>query len=356
MSPANWCLVILAIGAMCWVVHWWASRPVVEAQPAEGTETDEKKTLEEPSVESEPAANEAAAAHELPKLSGGDEDEDVEPTRVGAAAKSTSAPAIKIVYDDDAADDEPTQQRPLILVSAAAQSDKGTRRKRNEDSVLMLEEHGLFIVADGMGGYAGGQLASSLAVKTIEAAFERETFAGPVHENIPPRASELARAIQMANEAVLTRAAKEKQLEGMGTTICAARFSSNKQRLYVGHVGDSRIYCLRDGRLSQMTSDHTMRDYGVGGAAGAHLSRAVGIWPVVPVDIVLGKPRPGDSYLICSDGLTKMVDDAEIERILQQSAPQLAVERLVDVANDHGGKDNITVVVVHVTSPEAKVA
>jgi protein phosphatase len=119
--------------------------------------------------------------------------------------------------------------------------------------------------------------------------------------------------------------------------------------VYIGHVGDSRVYRMRGGKLRQMTSDHTMKELGVSGAGSAHLSRAVGIWPVVPIDIVLGKPKPGDIYLLCSDGLSKMVDDASIEEVLRTgTSPANAVEALINTANAHGGKDNVTVIVVRV--------
>lgn len=284
-----------------------------------------------------------------------EEDAAIEPTKVGAMLPpvrpkvSLSPPTQKIVYDDDAAVDEPTHAGALILVTAMAQTDKGLRRKRNEDSVLSREDDGIFVVADGMGGYRGGEIASKLAVSTIDRAFATNTFDGPEDDAIPRRASELARAIQMANEAIFEKAEGDKLLEGMGTTICAARFSATKQRLYVGHVGDSRIYCFRDGELRQMTSDHTMADLGVQGEGSNHLSRAVGIWPVVPIDILLGKPRPGDVYMLCSDGLTKMVTDKEIEAVLASSTtPSVVVDELVKRANAHGGKDNVSVIVVRV--------
>lgn len=280
-----------------------------------------------------------------------DVERDVEPTLVGA--KSIMAPPTqKIVYDDEAAIDEPTHAGALILVTATASTDKGLRRKRNEDSVLAREDEGIFVVADGMGGYRGGEIASQLAVSTIERAFVTKTFEGPPDDAIPARASELVRAIQMANEAILARAEGDAQLTGMGTTICAARFSKNKQRLYVGHVGDSRVYCYRGGKLRQMTSDHTMRDHGVTGEGSAHLSRAVGVWPVVPIDIVLGKPQPGDLYVLCSDGLTKMAKDEEIRAVLaSNNRPSVIAETLVKLANANGGKDNVSVIVVRVDDP-----
>jgi protein phosphatase len=186
-------------------------------------------------------------------------------------------------------------------------------------------------------------------VKTIARAFQRDVFDGPPHEGIPRRASELARAIQMANAAIRTRAGEDKELEGMGTTVCAARFAANKQRLYVGHVGDSRLYRLRGGTLKRLTSDHTMKDLGVEGVAAGYLSRAVGIWPVVPVDLIFCRPLLRDVYLLCSDGLTKMLNDEAICNLMRTGAPPARLARtLVDAANESGGKDNISVIIISV--------
>lgn len=288
-------------------------------------------------IEDEPA---------LPRV-GYEEDEAVDPTKVGEVAV-LGAPALPVLYDQDAAVDEPTHAGALIVTSAFAQSDTGRRRKRNEDSVLVADDDGLYVVADGMGGYSGGEVASNLAVETIATAFKERRFEGPAHADIPKRASELARAIQMANLNIHKTASSDPRLEGMGTTVCAARFSSNKQRLYVGHVGDSRIYRLRDGQLKQMTADHTMKDLGVEGPTAAHLSRAVGVWPTVPIDVVLAKPMPGDVYLLCSDGLTKMVSNDVISQVLAHEKPNEAAGKLVHAANENGGKDNISVIVVQV--------
>jgi len=261
-------------------------------------------------------------------------------------------PANPIVLDDDA-DDEPelTPTHPLILTSAMVQTDPGKRRARNEDSFLTLEDHSLYMVADGMGGYAGGALASSLAVENVERAFKDSTFPGLAHDNLPRRASELVRAIQVANDAIHARAKKDTALSSMGTTVCAARFCPQKQRLYIGHVGDSRVYRLRDGQLQQLTSDHSMAQHGVTGPMAQHLSRAVGIWPTVPVDVLLAKPMAGDVYLLCSDGLSRMVPDDDIGAILKQETPPAVASQLVAKANAQGGRDNITVIVVHVTRP-----
>jgi protein phosphatase len=291
----------------------------------------------------------------IPNLRYDDDDTVDEPTRVSSQLQTTAPPSVPktFVVDDEAGIDEPTQNKPLILVAASGQSDNGRARKRNEDAVLMREDHGLFVVADGMGGYSGGDVASELAIRTIEEAFDKHHFDGAPEAAIPARASELSRAIQMANAAVYRKATGNRKLEGMGTTVCAARFAVKKQRLYIGHVGDSRVYCLRDGALRQITSDHTMAEFGLRGTGSSHLSRAVGVSQTVPVDVVIGKPRAGDVYLLCSDGLTKMVEDTEIERVLRDSSPPAAVERLIDAANDRGGKDNISVIVVSIEEPQA---
>jgi PPM family protein phosphatase len=285
-----------------------------------------------------------------------EEDEEIDPTKVGARPGGKrpiyQPPVHRIVYDEDAEEDEPTRAESLFLVSATAQTDMGLRRKRNEDSVLELESASLFVVADGMGGYRGGELASQLAVKTIGDAYRNRIFEGDAHESVPTQASELARAIQMANAAILDTANQRRELEGMGTTVCAARFSANKKRIYIGHVGDSRCYRLRNGVMAQMTADHTMADHGVKGPEAAHLSRAVGIWPTVPIDIVMAVPVAGDVYLLCSDGLTKMLKDDVIASVLRgEEDLKAAVERLITLANARGGKDNITVVLVRVVPP-----
>jgi serine/threonine protein phosphatase PrpC len=289
-----------------------------------------------------------------------EEDAEIDPTMVGGGS-ATKQPVVyqppvkKIIYDEDAATDEPTRSETLFLVSATAQTDRGLRRKRNEDSLLVLESSSLFVVADGMGGYRGGELASQLAVKTIADAYLAKTFDGPPHENVPTHASELARAIQMGNAKILATANAQPEFAGMGTTLCAARFSGNKKRLYIGHVGDSRCYRLRGKVLQQMTADHTMADHGVKGPESAHLSRAVGIWPTVPIDIIMAVPAADDVYLICSDGLTKMLDDQMIGDVLRAEEDlKGAVERLIKTANARGGKDNVTVVLVRVVPPDWK--
>jgi protein phosphatase len=289
---------------------------------------------------------------DLPRLDA-EEDDELEPTKVGRVDRSAIQPVLeKIVFDEGADSEDPAEATPPFVVYAYAQTDPGKRRKQNQDSHLVLDDQSLFVVADGMGGHRGGQHASMLAVKTINDAFSQKNFEAAPHVDVPLPASELARAIQMANSAILEEAKDRPELTGMGTTLCAARFTPKTQRLYIGHVGDSRCYRVRDGVMKQMTTDHTMADYGVAGPEGSHLSRALGVWPTVPVDVIMAKPKLGDVYLICSDGLTRMIPDGTIAtQLLHEEDSKAAVERLVFFANAHGGKDNITVILIRIVEP-----
>ena len=284
-----------------------------------------------------------------------EEDEDVEPTRVGRYERQSIRPPVERHVFDEGADGkvDPRTSKPLdLVVYALAQTDPGKRRKQNEDSFLVREKLGVYVVADGMGGHRGGEFASKCAVDTIAKAFETKKFDAEAHADIPLEASELARSIQMANAAILAEASAKPELKGMGTTLCAARFTEDARRLFLGHVGDSRCYRVRGGVMTQMTKDHTMADYGVAGPEGAHLSRALGVWPTVPIDIIMAAPELNDVYLICSDGLTKMLTNETIQtQLLHEEDPKAAVERLVFFANAHGGKDNITVILLRVVEP-----
>ncbi len=261
------------------------------------------------------------------------------------------SPKVEVIYEQGAEIEEVTAPVARILITAQGDSDRGKRRPDNQDSLLVYEEKAVFVVADGMGGYEGGQLASSIAVDTIRVAFEMDEFDGQTEADIevPRRGRELACAIQMANQAVLEKARSDPALSQMGTTIMAARFSPNKQRVYIGHVGDSRCYRLRDGTLRQLTTDHTMKALGMKGPRANDLSRAVGIGAKVTIDLVIDKPRNGDLYLLCSDGLSKMVSDEKVQDLLvAQKDLNIAVYDLIEAANDAGGRDNVTAVVIKV--------
>jgi protein phosphatase len=228
-----------------------------------------------------------------------------------------------------------------VNVRVGAATDIGLVRERNEDSYLLEEP--LFAVADGMGGHRGGEVASRMALETIESLFRRGRGA-------------LAEQVQEANRAVYERSSTDRSVAGMGTTLTAAVVEDERARL--AHVGDSRAYLFRDGELRMLTEDHTlvhrMVQQGEITEAEAErhpqrsvVTRALGVEGSVPVDEVIVDLRPGDRLLICSDGLTSMVGDDTIAGVLsRENDPQAAAETLVRAANDAGGVDNTTVIVL----------
>ena len=266
---------------------------------------------------------------------------------------------IELSYEEDAEAEEVTAASARILIHAAGDSDQGRVRKRNEDSLLVMPERSLFAVADGMGGHRGGAVASSLAIDALQDAFDREAFEGRVQANgeVPRRARELAAAVHMTNECVRSMAFADRELSDMGTTLVAARFSPNKQRLYVGHVGDSRCYRLRQGKLRQLTTDHTMASLGVTGPSANHLYQAIGVSPGLAIDLIVDKPRDDDLYMLCSDGLSKMVSDDELRDVLLEHEDlESALYTLIEAANDRGGNDNVTVIIIKVLARNSKMA
>jgi serine/threonine protein phosphatase PrpC len=246
-------------------------------------------------------------------------------------------------------EEEPTGPNALILVTAVGRTDPGLKRKHNEDAYVILEDHHLFVIADGMGRHAAGEVASQLCVDAITEAFRTGNF-GPEREPpLPKRASRLRGSILMANDRILLAAQANDAYSGMGTTVVAAYFSPNNQRVYVANVGDSRCYRLRDGKLHQLTTDHTLGAAGIQGKSASVLSRAVGIEENVEVDASMESPLPGDIYLLCSDGLSRMVKDEEIQQTLVGVKDlEEATKILIDKANQGGGRDNITTILVRV--------
>jgi len=232
------------------------------------------------------------------------------------------------------------------LGSFAAASDPGRRRRRNEDSYVLQPP--LFAVADGMGGAQAGEIASRLA-------------AGALEEGASGRIEEL---IQEANRRVHQRSIEDPGASGMGTTMTVAVVEADA--VQIGHVGDSRAYLVRDGELEQLTQDHSLVGELVRSGklspeeAGSHpqrsvITRAVGTDPDVDVDTFAIEPRVGDVFLICSDGLTDMVDDRKIERLVTEKRGDLRglVDSLIRAANKGGGDDNITVVAFEIAEGDA---
>ena len=231
----------------------------------------------------------------------------------------------------------------MRVASSHAVTDPGKKRRRNEDAYVIAPP--LFAVADGMGGAQAGEVASGLAASALE-----ESGANGGGER---RVTEL---IQEANRRVHQRATTDATTAGMGTTITAALVEPDG-RVVFGHVGDSRAYLLRDDKLEQLTDDHTLvaelvrRGELSPGEAEVHpqrsvITRALGTDPDVDVDTFAVESHPGDIYLICSDGLSSMVDSTEIEEILRRYRDDLvgASRALIHAANHGGGEDNITAV------------
>jgi len=228
-----------------------------------------------------------------------------------------------------------------MRVTAAAATDIGRVREGNEDSYLT--EGPLFAVADGMGGHRGGEVASQLAVETLGKMFKEG-------------AGDLPDQVQEANRVVFERSILDRKVAGMGTTLTAALVEGDRVRL--AHVGDSRAYLLRDGELRLLTEDHTLVNRMVSEGeiskeeAETHpqrsvLTRALGVDTVVDVDDDTFQVRPGDRLLLCTDGLTSMVSEDQIGEVLRTVRdPQEAAKRLVRMANEAGGVDNTTVVIL----------
>jgi protein phosphatase len=248
-----------------------------------------------------------------------------------------------------------------LTVDWAARTDRGLRRQANEDSYCARPDLGLFVVADGMGGHAAGEVASRVSVDAIEEAIAAEADGGrePGEPATLSRADRLRAAFASANQRIAERTASDPALRGMATTASAV-WVGRDGLILVGHVGDSRIYLWRDGRMERVTLDHSWVEEQV--RAGAlhpsdarqHpwrnvVTRALagGTDPQVDVfDLVV---RPGDRLLICSDGLSSVVSDERLGRALaQRLTPERTCDDLVALANAEGGPDNITVVALDV--------
>jgi protein phosphatase len=235
----------------------------------------------------------------------------------------------------------------------------GRKRKRNEDSLFVDDRLGLYVVADGMGGYAGGDVASTIAVNAVSTSFDVSggfvAKTGVVDDARPRGGNELVWSIEQANRAIVERAAEDESYTGMGTTIVAARFSRRRQRVFIAHVGDSRCYRIRGEKMTLLTRDHTLAGKGMTGPLAAHLSRALGASNDVKVDLLVDAPLRGDRYLLCSDGLSKMIDEETIASLALAHANDsvdAVVQALVDKANAAGGRDNITVIFVLIEEPQ----
>ncbi|MDB4905749.1 MAG: hypothetical protein JWO05_533 [Gemmatimonadetes bacterium] len=247
----------------------------------------------------------------------------------------------------------------MVQLSHAARTDVGMIRSGNEDNFAAdaNDQRGLFVVADGMGGHAAGEVASEMAVQIVM----RELM--PVAELSDPGVlNRLAMALKAANRAIHDRTLTEVDKQGMGTTASVLLVAGS--RYLIGQIGDSRVYLLRDGALSQLTKDHSyvQEQVDLGNLtpeqARYHpysnvITRCVGASPDVEPDIYAGEIRLGDLFLVASDGLTGMVDDRRLQQLLlARVGPERKVHSLISEANGRGGLDNITAIVVEVMSVE----
>ncbi len=254
-----------------------------------------------------------------------------------------------------------------MKLECAVATDVGKRREKNEDNHLVNERIGLFVVADGMGGHVGGELASRLAVDTIgqvlQQLYDDPEMTLQSSEEIKPGDCKawLRYAIQVANLKIFEEAVKNPGLRGMGTTTVAILFQDDK--IFYANVGDSRIYRIRNKKIEQLSQDHSL--VGEQMRAGmiapeevrGHrlkniITRSVGFQAEVEVDIDSRSTKKGDLFILCSDGLSNPLSDKELLTIAENNLLQQVCQRYIDIANERGGEDNITVIVLKVVDEE----
>ena len=253
---------------------------------------------------------------------------------------------------------------------AAGLTDVGRQREHNEDSYCILPRHRLFVVADGMGGHRAGDVASRMATAEMSTFFEAtdaqngETPDWPIEldSRLTPEQNRLVSAVKVANQRIFQASVGNRAVQGMGTTIVGALFARDDRKIHIAHVGDSRAYRVRDANIAQLTRDHSLlNDYllvmpNLTDAQKDRLpsnviTRALGMQDGVAVDLYFEQVEPGDIYVLCSDGLSGMVGDEEILALVRSTGGDVeaAAKVLVSEANDRGGEDNITVVLVRIT-------
>jgi protein phosphatase len=246
-----------------------------------------------------------------------------------------------------------------MRIRYAAKTDVGMKRTHNEDYFSLIEQDQLFLVADGMGGHASGEVASKMAAETMQEFFTRSqdddvTWPYKMDRQLSFVENRLVVGVKMANQRIYEAALKDLRLKGMGTTIVGGQIVGDK--LYIAHVGDSRCYRIRDGKIQQMTRDHSLLEDYKDAKPGMSeeeqrkfphknvITRALGMRDTVQVDLHAQDIVPGDTYIFCSDGLSGMIDDDAILKVVVANPDlEVAVSALVEAANQAGGTDNVTV-------------
>jgi len=248
-----------------------------------------------------------------------------------------------------------------VRIRYAGNTDVGMKRSHNEDSLYLIPSQNLYMVADGMGGHASGEVASQLAVETVASFFQETaededmTWPFKMDKDREYQENRVVTGVKLANRRIFEQAIEEPRLKGMGTTLVVVFFTNGG--CYIGHVGDSRVYRLRGDSLTQLTEDHSLlNDYIKMKELTPEeienfphknvIVRALGMKETVQVDTQFEIPQHGDIYLLCSDGLSGMITDPVIEEILVENRGDLETScaKLIEKANKNGGTDNVTVV------------
>lgn len=238
-----------------------------------------------------------------------------------------------------------------MKISAYAVSDIGMKRKINQDAFLKDDALGLYVVADGMGGHKGGEVASRLAVEEIQK-FCRE------HKELPPR-DRLNQGVNRSCQEIFKSSNENDELAGMGTTVLALLI--HEGTVFIAQVGDSRAYLLSAGGIWQITEDHSLlneeiRAGRIDATQAANyqfknvITRSVGYESKVAVDLYSRKPKTGDMFLLCSDGLSGLVEAEEMLKEIKKGGPDVGLKNLITLANARGGDDNITALICHIES------
>ena len=246
-----------------------------------------------------------------------------------------------------------------MRIRYAAKTDVGMKRTHNEDYFSLVEQDQLFLVADGMGGHASGEVASKMAADTIQEFFARSqdddiTWPYKMDRQLSFVENRLVVGVKMANQRIHEAANKDLRLKGMGTTVVGGQIVG--QKLYIAHVGDSRCYRIRGGKIQQMTRDHSLLEDYKDAKPGMSdeeqkkfphrnvITRALGMRETVQVDVHAQDIEGGDVFVFCSDGLSGMIeDDVILKTVVEHPDLEQAVSALVDAANQAGGTDNVTV-------------
>ena len=249
-----------------------------------------------------------------------------------------------------------------MRITSAGITNVGMKRQNNEDNYLINDGLGVYVVCDGMGGHAGGEYASQIAVTTVEEVLanirdENPDVDGATDEQITQE--KIKYAVRLAGKRIYERAQADPEFRGMGTTAVILLF--RRGMAYLAHVGDSRGYLIRGGEITQRTEDHSWVNEQIKAglitpeAAKHHrfrniITRSLGFQEEVEIDTQVLRAEPGDLYLLCSDGLSNLVEDAEMCEMLVENSFQETLHMLVEIACQRGGDDNITAVIARVDS------